>query len=460
MHHRKKRLPQNGITSMDSQLLIAVFSGIALLLLLILKFRIQAFIALLISSILVGIIAGMEPLVIIKTIQDGMGNTLGFVAVVVGLGAMFGAILEHSGGAEAVAAFLLKRTGEKGASWALMLTGFVIAIPVFFDVAFIILVPLVYSLQRKSGKSLLVYAIPLLAGLAITHAFIPPTPGPVAVADILKADLGWVIVFGALTGIPTAIVAGPLFGRYISKRIHVNAPDSFEDVVPESSRPSVTMIIAIIGLPIMLIVCNTVLSSPLGAGWVSDTIKNWLKMIGHPFSALIIANLLAWYLLGIRRKVSRESLQKITSKSMAPAGIIILLTGAGGVFKEMLINTGTGDMLAVYFSELGLSILFFAFTVAALVRILQGSATVAMITAAGVTAPLLIGSTGEIEKALLVIAIASGASIMSHVNDSGFWLVSKYLGLSEKETFKSWTVMTTILAVVGMTVVLLLSLLF
>jgi Gnt-I system low-affinity gluconate transporter len=443
---------------MDSTLLIAIFAGIAVLLILILKFRIQAFIALLISSILVGIIAGMEPASIVKTIQTGMGNTLGFVAVVVGLGAMFGAILEHSGGAEAVASFLLKRTGDKGASWALMLTGFIIAIPVFFDVAFIILVPLIYSLQRKSGKSLLLYGIPLLAGLAITHAFIPPTPGPVAVADILNADLGWVIVFGAIAGIPTAIISGPLFARYISKRIHVVAPELFETPEEGLPKPSVGMIAAIIGLPIVLIVLNTVLNSPMADGWVSETVKEWMKMTGHPFTALILANIIAWYLLGIRRRTSKEKLLKITTKSMGPAGIIILLTGAGGVFKEMLIATGTGDMMAKYFSELGLSTLLFAFVVAALVRILQGSATVAMITAAGVTAPLLLGTTGDIEKALLVIAIASGASIMSHVNDSGFWLVSKYLGLTEKQTFKSWTMMTTILALVGISTVWLISL--
>lgn len=444
---------------MDSILLVAIGAGIAVLLILILKFRIQAFISLLIASIVVGIIAGMEPYAIIETIQQGMGSTLGFVAVVVGLGAMFGAILEHSGGAEAVAGFLLKRFKEKGTSWALMITGFLIAIPVFFDVAFIILVPMIYSIQRKSGKSLLLYGIPLLAGLAITHAFIPPTPGPVAVADILGADLGWVIVFGFIVGIPTAVVSGPLFAKYIARRIHINAPELIEAAQRENpNRPSVGMIFAIIGLPILLIVCNTVFNSPLGESWVSNSVKNWMKMIGHPFAALILANLIAWYLLGIRRGTTRKVLQTLTEKSLGPAGIIILLTGAGGVFKQMLIETGAGDQMAVYFSEMGLSTLIFAFIVAALVRMLQGSATVAMITAAGVTAPLLLGTTGEFEKALLVIAIAAGASILSHVNDSGFWLVSKYLGLTEKQTFRSWTMMTTILALVGITTVGLLSL--
>lgn len=451
-------LRHNGI-HMDNTLLLAILAGVAVLLILILKFRIQAFLSLLIASIFVGILAGMPPGDIIQTVQSGMGSTLGFVAVVVGLGAMFGAILEYSGGAEAVAAFLLGKTSDNSASWALMITGFFIAIPVFFDVAFIILVPLIYSLQRKSKKSLLLYGIPLLAGLAITHAFIPPTPGPVAVADILKADLGWVILFGFIVGIPTAIVCGPLFGKYIANKIHIEAPEeAMEHKNNSETLPSVTTILGIIGLPIVLIVCNTLLSSPLAEGWVSDEVAAWMKMIGHPFVALILANLLAWYLLGVRKKVTRDTLLNITTKSLAPAGVIILLTGAGGVFKQMLINTGAGDMMAQYFSEMGLSTLLFAFIVAALVRILQGSATVAMITAAGVTAPLLLIDSGAMEKALVVIAIASGASILSHVNDSGFWLVSKYLGLTERQTFRSWTVMTTILALTGFTTVWILSL--
>ena len=446
----------------DYTLLVAVAAGIAVLLVLILYFRFQAFISLLMASIAVGIIAGMKPLDIILTIQEGMGNTLGFVAVIVGLGAMFGAILENSGGAEALAKFMLNKFGEKNASWALMITGFFVAIPVFFDVAFIILVPLIYSLQRKTGKSLLLYGIPLLAGLAITHTFIPPTPGPVAVADILKADLGWVILIGFIASIPAAIVAGPLFAKYISKKINVEAPKviekSFDDT---SSFPSVGLVLTIIGIPILLIIGNTLLNSPLfSEDFIPVLLKQWLQMIGHPFSALIIANLIAWYVLGIRRGLSKEYLLKITTKSMGPAGIIILLTGAGGVFKQMLVNTGTGEMLAAYFANAGVSILLFAFLASVIVRVLQGSATVAMITAAGITAPLLVGDITEVNKALLVIAIASGASIMSHVNDSGFWLVGKYLGLTEKQTFKSWTVMTTILALVGFASVVFLSFIF
>ncbi len=442
----------------DYQLLFAVFAGIVILLVLILYFRIQAFVALLIASIAVGIIAGMEPMKIIQTMQDGMGKTLGFVATVVGLGAIFGAILEHSGGAESLAKYLLKISGEKRASWALMLTGFFIAIPVFFDVAFIILVPIIYTLQRKTKKSLLVYGIPLLAGLAVTHAFVPPTPGPVAVADILKADLGLVILFGFIAGLPAAILSGPVFGNYIGNKIFIEAPELEDTGLKADNYPAVGMILAIIGIPILLIVFNTVLTGPIfPEDFISPAVKAWVQMIGHPFTALILANLIAWYLLGIKRGFPKETLLNMTGKALAPAGIIILLTGAGGVFKEMLVNTGTGDMLANYFSGLGISIFFLAYLTAALVRILQGSATVAMITAAGLTAPLLIGSISEIDKALLVIAIASGASILSHVNDSGFWLVGKYLRLNERQTFRSWTVMTTILSLTGFFCVLILS---
>jgi Gnt-I system low-affinity gluconate transporter len=444
---------------LDYQLIFAVFLGIAVLLFLILKVRLQAFIALLICSIVVGLVAGMPPLNIITTMQEGMGSTLGFVAMVVGLGAMFGAILESSGGAEALAQNLLKIFGEKKASWALMLTGFIVAIPVFFDVAFIILVPLVYALQRKTKKSLLLYAIPLLAGLAITHAFIPPTPGPVAVADILKADLGWVILIGFLAGVPTAIICGPLFAKFIAKKMYIEAPKLVMEDVRTDKLPSVYLIIGIVALPIILILSNTLINSPMMAdSSIPDPIRSSLQLLGHPFAALIIANLVAWYLLGVRSGFSKDKMLQITTRSMEPAGIIILLTGAGGVFKQMLVNTGTGEMLASYFAEAGISILLFAFIAAAVVRILQGSATVAMITAAGITAPLLSSGVTEIDKALMVIAIASGASILSHVNDSGFWLVGKYLNLSEKQTLSSWSVMTTLLALVGFGTVSLLSL--
>ncbi|NEU09649.1 gluconate transporter [Flavihumibacter sp. R14] len=444
----------------DYSLLFAVIAGIGLLLVLILYFKIQAFLSLLICSITVGLIAGMPPLDILKNIQAGMASTLGFIAIVVGLGAMFGAILESSGGVQSLAAYILKQTGEKRASWALAATGFLVSIPVFFDVGFVILVPVVYALQKKTGRSLLYYGIPLLAGLAVTHAFVPPTPGPVAVASILGADMGLVIGVGILAGIPATIIGGPVFASYISKRIHVETPTFFDEKVNHSKLPSPGIILALIGLPLLLILMNTYLDSPMGDNLpVSATVKDLIKMLGHPFVALIIANLLAWYLLGIRKGFSKQELLDINTSSLGAAGIIILITGAGGVFKEILTETGTGKMIADVMTHYGLSAFFFAYLTAAAIRIMQGSATVAMITAAGMTAAFLEGSSfSDMHKALLVIAIASGASILSHVNDSGFWLVSKYFGLTERQTLRSWTVTTTLISVTGFLMVLLMSL--
>lgn len=438
---------------MDIQLLLAVLFGIVLLLFLILRLKIQAFLALLIVCIAVGMMAGMPAKEILDTMKDGMGSTLGFVATVVGLGALFGGILEQSGGAQRLASFMLKKTGEKNAPWAMMITGFVVAIPVFFDVAFIILVPITYALSKRTGKSLLLYAIPLLAGLAITHAFIPPTPGPIAVADILGADLGWVIVYGFFAGLPAAILAGPVFAKFLSKRIQVE-PKVFEenDSYDEKKAPSPALIIAVILIPIFLIVTNTLITSPLFEDYdIPSGLLYSIELVGHPFTALIIANLIAWYFLGVRRGMQKEYLLKVATKSFQAAGIIILLTGAGGAFKQILINTGAGEMIAAALNNSFFNPLVFGFIVAALVRILQGSSTVAMITAAGITAPVLAqGMYSVQEVSLIVIAIASGATILSHVNDSGFWLVGQYLGLTEKQTFKSWTMMTTIIAFVGL----------
>jgi Gnt-I system low-affinity gluconate transporter len=448
----------------DLQLIFATLAGIALLLFLVTRMKINAFIALLIASIFVGLTAGMPPSAIIDSMQTGMGGTLGFVATVVGLGAIFGQILQHSGGAEAVARTMLKKFGTENASWAMVITGFFVAIPVFFDVAFIILVPLVYALGRDTGRSLLYYGIPLLTGLAVTHAFIPPTPGPIAVADILGADLGWIILFGFIIGIPTAAVAGPLFGRYIGNKIHVPVPEYMmldeEDQPEDESLPPFWLLISIISVPLVLILGNTLTAALLEQGTIQPGfLPSSLMFIGHPFIALIIAVLIALYWLGTRRGSTKEQLSKISMEAMKPAGVIILITGAGGVFKEVLVDSGVGAMLAENMAEIGLPVIVLAWLIAAAVRVTQGSATVAMITAAGIVYPIMINfDFSEPYKALVVLSIAAGATILSHVNDSGFWLVNRYFGMSEKDTLKSWTVMATIVAVMGLILALTLSL--
>ena len=439
---------------MDYLLLIAILTGIAVLLFLILRFKIHAFIALLIASIVVGVIAGMEPSKIMDSIKEGMANTLGFVATVIGLGAMFGAILEASGGAHIITRFLLDKLGIKRASSAMTLAGFIIAIPVFFDVAFILLIPILYSLQKQTKRSLLLFALPLLAGLAVTHAFIPPTPGPIAVADIIGARLGWVILIGALAGLPTAIIGGIFYGKYIGNKIFVSVP--FENdpqsltTQTDHKSPDIRILFLIIAIPIVLILLSTFTSSGL-LNLRNETINQIISLIGHPFAALIIANIIAWYVLGIKQGFSKEELLNITSKSLGPAGMIILITGAGGVFKQLLINTGAGKMIAESLTGIGFPVILFAFTVALLVRIIQGSTTVAMITAAGLVSPVITnGQFDNLHLACIVIAIASGALGFSHVNDSGFWMVKQFIGLTEKQTFKTWTVMTGIISFSGL----------
>ena len=446
----------------EYKLLLAVLVGISVLLFLILKFKLHAFVSLLIASIVVGVLAGLEPLAIMDTIKKGMGNTLGFVATVIGLGAMFGAILEHSGGARVIANFLLKKFGADKAPTAMALAGFIVAIPVFFEVAFILLVPMLYALQKQTKKSLLLYALPLLAGLAVTHAFIPPTPGPIAVADIIGADLGWVILIGAIVGLPTAIIGGIFYGKYIGNKIHINAPftNELQTHIGEDKNPNINIILSIIAIPIVLILLNTFVSSGL-LNIRNGTISMLIGLLGHPFSALIIANLIAWYVLGIKQGFTKHQLLDITTKSMGPAGMIILITGAGGVFKQVLVDTGAGEMIAKSLVEVGFPVLLFAFIVALLVRVIQGSATVAMITAAGLVSPLIAGGAfSGFDLACIVISIAAGATALSHVNDSGFWLVSQYLGLTEKQTFKTWTVMTGILSLSGFVFVSILNFIF
>lgn len=443
---------------MDNFWLVTVpFIGILLLLFLVIRLRVAAFVALLLVSVVVGLGTNMPGSEIVTSIRNGMGGTLGFVAVVVGLGAILGQLLEASGGIQCVAQAIIGKFGADRAQWGLGATGFLIAIPVFFDVAFIILVPLVYGLAQSTGRSLLYYATPLLAGLAVTHSFVPPTPGPIAVADLLNADLGWVIIFGALAGIPAMILAGPMFGRYIARRIHVDVPDSYTEatVSPSGSSISFARVSTVILLPLVLIMLSTITPIWLGSEHVVTKI---LTFIGHPFVALLAATLLAMVLLSRIDGFGKEQILAIANKGLEPAGIVILITGAGGAFKQLLIDSGAGAALADMMADSRLPLVVLGFTIAALTRVAQGSATVAMITAAGLMAPLTSGQDlSAAMLALLVIAISSGATILSHVNDSGFWLVSRYLGMSEKDTLRSWTVLTTIIALTGLAVTLIIS---
>ena len=448
-----------------SHLLLVTFLSIGLLLYLVLRVKLHPFLSLLITAMFLGVTSGMPLSKVNTAIQNGLGGTLGFVATVVGIGGIFGQILEASGGTEAIARTLIRRFGKDKAHWSLVMAGFLIAIPVYFDVGFIILVPVVYALAKDTKRSTLFYAIPLLAGLAVTHTFVPPTPGPVAVADMLGADLGWVILIGSLIGLPVAILAGPVFGSYISKKIDVAPPKHMMEELnngteqSECSLPSFTAVATIIGMPLLLMVVKSVIELLIKLDYMQEGIVYDISVfVGHPFSALIIATLMAAYFLGTRRGFTRKQLLDVSAKALAPAGMIILIIGSGGAFKEMLIQSGVGNVLAEGISATKLPPIVLAFIIAAAVRITLGSATVSMITAAGIIGPILEAYTlSEIHLALIVISIASGATILSHVNDSGFWLVGKYLGLTEMQTLRSWTVMETIIALGGFGIALLLS---
>ncbi|HBA99498.1 MAG: gluconate transporter [Bacteroidetes bacterium GWD2_45_23] len=446
-------------------ILLIVISAVLLLLFMVLKLKISAFIALLLTAIYVGVLTGMPLRDITGSIQEGMAGTLGFVATVVGLGAIFGQMLESSGGAESLADYLLNKFGKERAPWAMVITGFIVGIPVFFDVSFIILVPIVYALSRDTKRSLLYYAIPLLAGLAVTHSFIPPTPGPVAVADIIDAQLGWVILLGFLLGIPTAIIAGPLFGKYISGKINLSPPQGVDEPQHEldwKKYPSFRLIVIVISIPLILILLNTFTTVAVSKGII--TISVWtdiVEFIGHPFSALIIATLTATYFLCIKRGMDKQKVLGLSTKALGPAGIIILITGAGGVLKQVLIDSGMGQLMAESMMYSALPPILLAWIISAAVRITQGSATVAMITAASLIAPIISAfELSDPQRALVVLAIASGATLLSHVNDSGFWLVGKYLGMNEKQTLLSWTVMESIISICGLTFTLIASLFF
>lgn len=449
-------------------LLIITLVAILLLLLLVIRFKVHAFVALIIASMVVGLGTGMPGQEVLQSMQDGMGSILGFVAVIVGLGAIFGQILESSGGAEVLAHKMLKGFGEKRASWALTFSGFLICIPIFMDIAFIILVPVIYALSRKSKKSLVFYAVPLLAGMAVTHSFIPPTPGPVAVAQILDASMGWVIFFGFVIGVPTAILAGPVFGKYIGKKV-VIAPPAMEElehgeehITKQPAQLPFFPVVALIGLPLVLIMASTIVDMSIKAGNLTADAA-WVQVVqflGHPFTALLLATFGAAYWLGIKNGFSAANLQKLADKALGPAGLIILVTGAGGMFKQILIDSGVGTALAETLQIAQSWPIVLAYILAVVLRLSQGSATVAMITSAGMIAPILeIAPISDPQKALIVIAIAAGASVFSHVNDSGFWLFSKYLYMTEKQTMKTWSIVGTIISVCGFSMALIISLL-
>lgn len=439
-----------------TRLVIAAIIGLALLLVLIIKFKVHAMLSILIGAIAIGLIAGMPFEEIVTAVDDGIGNTLKGIALLVGLGSMFGAILEASGGAQTLAVTMVKKFGDEKAAWALGITGLVISIPVFFDAGLIILIPLAFSLAKRTKKSSLFYAIPLLAGLAVGHAFIPPTPGPVLVATMLNVELGWVILVGVCCGFFAMIVAGPVWGAVCGKKYYVPVPDQIanQEDIDESKLPSFASVVTIIMIPLVLIILKSVAGVvPALAG-----VAPLFNFLGQPFAALLIATLAAMFILGTRHGYTMPELEKILTKSLEPTGLILLVTACGGVLRYILQYSGLGEIIGNAVASINLPIVVVAFLVATLVRICVGSATVAMTMAAGIVAAMPeIASLSPMYLACVVAAVAGGATVCSHFNDSGFWLVRSLIGLDEKTTLKTWTIMETLVGGTGFIVALIIS---
>jgi gluconate transporter len=425
-------------------LIILAFGAVALLLFLILYVRMHAFLAMLISAFSMGLAAGMKPLAVLKSIQAGFGDALGFIAVVLGLGAMIGAYLEHSGGGRALADWLIGKFGQERAAWALMVAAFLVGMPIFFEVGFIILVPLVYSLTREGKRSLLVYGLAMTAPLTILHSLVPPHPAPAAAAQLLGANLGHTILYGVLLSIPMTLISGMFYGQWIAKRIDVPLPPAALEAPPDQVKnpPSVFVVAMLLVLPVLLILAATI--------WPKSEV---LALLGHPFSALLVTLLGSMVLLGSARGLSRDQITALATKSLAPTATLLLIMGAGGALKQIIVDTGAGAMAGKMLAATNISPLLVAFLMAGCLRIAQGSATVSIITAAGIIAPIVKVMPGY-RPDMMYLALCCGGTSLSIVNDAGFWIVNQYFGLTVPQTLKTWTMMKLISGVVGFAIVL------
>jgi gluconate:H+ symporter, GntP family len=477
-------------------LLIAVAAVLALLFLII-KVKLHAFVALILISLLVAIATKIPTSEIADTLIEGLGTTLGNVALLVALGAMLGRLLEVSGGAEVLARSLINRFGESRAPFALGVAALLFGFPIFFDAGLVVFLPLVFTVARRLGGSILTYALPVAGAFAVMHAFVPPHPGPVAAAELIGADIGLVLIFGLLIGIPTWFLGAYLFGTRVGARIHVPVPDTLgsEDELEREARtdddrdgdggggtatlappkpsappaaaaapaaPALGTVLFLLLLPLGLIFLNTGLDTLATEGVVDeeDEIVQVGLLIGRTPVALLITVIMAMWLLGWRRGRSRADVEHIANSALGPVAAIILITGAGGMFGAVLRASGIGVALADTLDDIGLSVIIAAFVISVCLRVAQGSATVALTTTAGLIAPVVEATEGlsRPDLALIVIAIAGGATVLSHVNDSGFWLVGRFLDMDEKTTLRTWTVMETLLGTIGFAFALVLSL--
>ncbi len=413
--------------------------------------KISPFLSLLIVSILSGLALGMKPADLVKSIEAGVGSTMGGLALIICLGAVLGKILEESGAAEKIAVTLIKAFGEKNIQWAVLLTGFLIGIPLYYNAGFVILVPLVFMLAKKTGLPLLYIAIPMAASLSTTHCFLPPHPGPVVLINAFKADVGKTLMYGICIAIPAVIVAGPLLGRWLKKISSSDSELYSATAVGTKILPGALPSFIIALLPVILITLSVLADNFLPKGFLQTT----FLFTGNSTVALLLSVITAFFYFGVLQNVKMEIQMQWLSSAISGIAMILLIITAGGVFKQVLTDSGTGAYISSFSSKWNMPPLIFAWVVTALLRVMIGSATVAGITAAGVVAPLL--AQHNVSPELMVLAVGSGSVFGSHINDSGFWMYKEFFKLSLKQTFLSWTVMETTISVVGLAGVLILN---
>lgn len=433
-------------------LLVYALVAVIALIVLIAKFKLNPFITLIVVSLVLGLAVGMPMGGIVKAFETGVGNTLGHIALVVGLGTMLGKMMAESGGAERIARTLIGFFGEKNVHWAMVVIAFIVGLPVFFEVGFVLLIPIAFNVAKRTGTSMVLVGIPMVAGLSVVHGLIPPHPAALLAVTAYNADIGHTIMYALIVGIPTAAIAGPLFAKLMARHVVPN-PDNpllsqFVDADrPMSQLPGFGITLFTILLPVILML----IGSWADLFFAPKTFANdFLRLIGNSVMALLIATLVSFFTFGKQRGFNRDQILKFTNECLAPIATITLVVGAGGGFGRILMDGGVSKAIVDVATHASLSPLLLGWLVAALIRVATGSATVAMTTACGIVAPIAAAAGATVKPELMVLATGAGSLILSHVNDGGFWLVKEYFNMTVPQTFKTWTVCETIISVVAL----------
>jgi len=444
--------------------LLIVAIGIVSLLILIMGLKLNTFVSLIIVAFGVALALGMPLDSIVASIEGGLGGTLGHLALIFGLGAMLGRLIADSGGAQRIAMTLIDKFGEKNIQWAVVVSSFIIGVALFFEVGMVLLIPIVFTISKQLKVSILHLGIPMVAALSVTHGFLPPHPGPTVIAGEYGANIGEVLLYGFIIAIPTVIIAGPLFTK-LARKIVPNSFNKTGDIESLGEQktfnlnetPSFGISVFTAMFPVILMAIATIITMIQKTNGIEDNaIFATVRFIGNASTAMLLSLLLAVYTMGLARNIPMKTIMDSCSKAIASIGMMLLIIGGGGAFKQVLIDGGVGDYVAELFSDSTLSPIILAWMIAAILRISLGSATVAALTTAGLVIPML-GAT-DVNLALVVLATGAGSLIASHVNDAGFWMFKEFFGLTLKETFATWTLLETIISVSGLVFVLLLSL--